>query len=134
VSKLGLDAATLPKQYDRQGWPVLAQRFAEIIASRTREEWEGVFAGSDACVAPVLTLAEVERHPHNKARDTFVRRDDVLQPAPAPRFSRSGPEFGIPPRPLGADTDAVLGDWGFSAEEIGNLRGAGVVGTRQGER
>lgn len=134
VSKLGLDATTLPKQYDRQGWPVLAQRFAEIIASRTREEWEGVFAGSDACVAPVLSLAEVEHHPHNKARDTFVRRDDVLQPAPAPRFSRSGPEFGIPPRPLGADTDAVLGDWGFSAAEIGDLRGAGVVGTRQGER
>jgi len=134
VRKLGLDPAALPKQYDREGWPVLAQHFTRIIATRTREEWEGVFAGSDACVAPVLSLAEVEHHPHNRLRQTFVRRDDVLQPAPAPRFSRSQPEFGTPPRPLGADTDAVLGDWGFSSEEIGDLRRAGVVGTQEGQR
>jgi len=134
VSKLGLDPAALPKQHDRQGWPLLAQRFTEIIASRTRAEWEGVFAGSDACVAPVLSLAEVEHHPHNAARHTFVRRDEVLQPAPAPRFSRSNPEFGLPPRPLGADTDAVLGDCGFSVAEITGLRKAGVVGTAERER
>jgi len=134
VGRLGLDPATLPKQYDREGWPVLAQHFARIIATRTREEWEAVFAGSDACVAPVLSLAEVEHHPHNRMRQTFVRRDDVLQPAPAPRFSRSQADFGLPPRPLGADTDAVLGDWGFASEEIGDLRRAGVVGTREGER
>src|SRR5262249_3215316 len=105
VRKLGLDPAALPKQYDREGWPVVAQHFTRIIATRTREEWEAVFAGSDACVAPVLSLAEVEHHPHNRLRQTFVRRDDVLQPAPAPRFSRSRPEFGMPPRPLGTDTD-----------------------------
>ena len=93
-----------------------------------------MFAGGDACVAPVLSLAEVEHHPHNKARKTFRRRDDVLQPAPAPRFSRSKAEFGMPPRPLGADTDAVLGDWGFSGEEIGELRKAGVVGAQEEER
>jgi alpha-methylacyl-CoA racemase len=134
VRKLGLDPAGLPAQYDRKGWPLLAARFAQIIAMRTREEWEGVFAGGDACVAPVLSLAEVEHHPHNKARQTFLRRDDVLQPAPAPRFSRSKAEFGMPPRPLGADTDAVLGDWGFSGEEIGELRKAGVVGAQEEER
>jgi len=134
VGRLGLDPAALPKQYDREGWPVLAQHFARIIATRTREEWEAVFAGSDACVAPVLSLAEVEHHPHNRMRQTFVRRDDVLQPAPAPRFSRTQADFGLPPRPLGADTDAVLRDWGFASEEIGDLRRAGVVGTREGER
>ena len=134
VHKLGLDPAGLPAQHDRKGWPLLAARFAQVIATRTREEWEGVFAGGDACVAPVLSLAEVEHHPHNKARKTFLRRDDVLQPAPAPRFSRSKAEFGMPPRPLGADTDAVLGDWGFSGEEIGELRKAGVVGAQEEER
>jgi alpha-methylacyl-CoA racemase len=134
IGKLGLDAAELPGQHDRSGWPLLAQRFTEVIATRTRDEWEQVFAGSDACVAPVLSLAEVEHHPHNKARNTFHRRQDVLQPGPAPRFSRTKAEFGIPPRPLGADTDAVLCDWGFSAAEIEQLRGAGVVGARQHER
>jgi len=128
LEKLGLDPAALPRQHDRQGWPVLAQRFTEVIATRTRDEWERVFAGSDACVAPVLSLAEVEHHAHNQARATFCRREDVLQPAPAPRFSRSSCEFGLPPRPLGADTDAVLADWGFTATEIGELRRSGVVG------
>jgi alpha-methylacyl-CoA racemase len=134
VKKLGLDPAQLPAQHDRQGWPVLAQRFREVIATRTREEWEAVFTGSDACVAPVLSLAEVEQHPHNKARNTFLRRDGVLQPAPAPRFSRSEPEVGLSPRPLGADSDAVLGDWGFNAAEIAELRGAGIIGALAEER
>jgi alpha-methylacyl-CoA racemase len=131
VEKLGLDPASLPSQHDRRGWPLLAERFKEAIASRSRDEWERVFAGSDACVAPVLSLSEVESHPHNAARTTFLRRDDVLQPAPAPRFSRSKPELGTPPRPLGADSDAVLRDWGFAAEEIAELRKKGVVGTEE---
>jgi alpha-methylacyl-CoA racemase len=76
----------------------------------------------------VLSLAEVEHHPQNKARSTFLRRDGVLQPSPAPRFSRSQTELGLPPRPLGVDTDAVLGDWGFSAAEITQLRRGGIVG------
>jgi len=134
VRKLGLDPTQLPAQHDRRGWPVLARHFREVIASRSRDEWEQIFAGSDACVAPVLSLAEVEHHPHNRARQTFLRRDDVLQPAAAPRFSRSQTELGMPPRPLGADTDAALGDWGFSAEEIGELRRAGIVGAQPEEQ
>jgi alpha-methylacyl-CoA racemase len=134
VSKLGLDPTQLPGQHDRRGWPVLARHFREVIATRTRDEWERIFAGSDACVAPVLSLAEVEHHPHNKARSTFLRRDGVLQPAAAPRFSRSQTELGLPPRPLGADTDAALGDWGFSAHEIGELRRAGIVGAQAEEQ
>jgi alpha-methylacyl-CoA racemase len=128
VERLGLNLADLPRQHDRNGWPVLRRRFAETIAARTRDEWERIFAGSDACVAPVLSLAEVAGHPHNAARGTFVTRDGVLQPAPAPRFSRTVPEMGEPPRQPGADTDAVLADLGFSAEEIGELKAAGVVG------
>src|SRR5512145_548004 len=105
VERLGLKLSELPKQHDRSGWPELRRRFAETIAGRTRDEWERTFAGSDACVAPVLSLGEVARHPHNAARATFVDRDGVLQPAPAPRFSRTVPQIGAAPRPVGADTD-----------------------------
>jgi alpha-methylacyl-CoA racemase len=119
----------LPRQHDRSGWPELRHRFAEAIAAKTRDEWERIFEGTDACVAPVLSLAEVARHRHNVARGTFVQRDGVLQPSPAPRFSRSVPEMGAPPRPVGADTHAVLADFGFSEAEIGILKDAGVVGT-----
>ena len=128
VERLGLSLAELPKQHDRSRWPELRRRFAEAIAGKTRDEWERIFAGSDACAAPVLSLAEVASHPHNAARGTFAIRDGVLQPAPAPRFSRTVPEVGAPPRPVGADTDAVLADFGFSAAEIARLKGAGVVG------
>jgi alpha-methylacyl-CoA racemase len=128
VERLGLDPKGLPKQHDRSGWPELKRRFAEAIATKTRDEWDGIFSGSDACVAPVLGLSEVAQHPHNAARGTFVTRDGVLQPAPAPRFSRTVPEMGAPPRPVGADTDAVLADFGFIEVEIGELKAAGVVG------
>jgi alpha-methylacyl-CoA racemase len=128
VQRLGLNMSELPRQHDRSGWPELRRRFAETVAGKTRDEWEGIFEGSDACVAPVLSLGEVARHPHNAARGTFVERDGVLQPAPAPRFSRTVPEMGAPPRPAGADTEAVLADFGFSQPEIDRLRDTGVVG------
>src|SRR5262249_49341579 len=80
IARLGLKLADLPKQHDRKGWPELSQRFAAAIKSRTREEWEKVFEGSDACVTPVLSLAEARHHPHNAARSTFFERDGVLQP------------------------------------------------------
>ncbi|MFZ1103902.1 MAG: CaiB/BaiF CoA-transferase family protein, partial [Hyphomicrobiaceae bacterium] len=89
VERLGIELSELPRQHDRSGWPQLKRRFAETIATKTRDEWERIFAGSDACVAPVLALGEVASHPHNVARGTFVTRDGVLQPAPAPRFSRT---------------------------------------------
>jgi alpha-methylacyl-CoA racemase len=128
IERLGLQMSDLPKQHDRQGWPDLRRRFTDIIKSKTRAEWERIFEGSDACVAPILSLAEVAGHPHNAARSTFAKRDGVLQPAPAPRFSRTVPEMGAPPRPLGADTRAVLEDCGFSAVEIAELVGTGIVG------
>jgi alpha-methylacyl-CoA racemase len=128
VERLGLKLSDLPKQHDRAGWPDLRRRFAAAIAARTRDEWEAVFAGSDACVAPVLALGEVAQHPHNAARGTFVARDGVLQPAPAPRFSRTVPEMGRAARPPGADTEAVLADFGFAPAEIARLFETGAVG------
>jgi alpha-methylacyl-CoA racemase len=125
---LGLTGAGLPGQLDRDGWPVLRQRFAETFASRTRAEWEKVFAGTDACVSPVLSLAEAPQHPHATARDAFVEVGGVTQPAPAPRFGRTAAgRPAAPPRP-GADTDAVLGGLGLTGAQIGELRSRGVIG------
>jgi alpha-methylacyl-CoA racemase len=129
IERLGLSPAGLPAQHDRSGWPELRRRFAEAIKQRTRDDWDGIFAGSDACVAPVLSLSEVRQHPHNAARATFIERDGVVQPAPAPRFSRTAAETGGPPRARGADSEAVLRDWGFAAAEIDALRSAGTIGT-----
>jgi alpha-methylacyl-CoA racemase len=134
IERLGLADKDLPKQHDRKRWPELKKHIAEAIASRTRAEWEHVFEGSDACVAPVLALGEVDKHPHNIARSTFLKRDGVLQPAPAPRFSRTSAEMGAPPRPRGADTETVLADWGFTAAEIAELKKANAIGVAELER
>ncbi len=125
---LGLADAELPAQLDRSGWPVLRQRFTEVFASRTRTEWEGVFAGTDACVAPVLGMAEAARYPHAVAREAFVDVGGVTQPAPAPRFSRSAAAVPAPPPRPGADTDSVLAGLGLGQEEVAGLRARGVVG------
>jgi alpha-methylacyl-CoA racemase len=128
LAGLGLTGAELPQQHDRAGWPVLRQRFAAAFASRTRAEWEQVFAGTDACVAPVLNLAEAPAHPHAAARGAFVETGGVTQPAPAPRFGRTtAAEPAPPPRP-GQDTDAVLAGLGLTAAEVTDLRARGVVG------
>jgi len=128
LAGLGLAGEDLPGQHDRAGWPVLRARFAEVFATRTRDEWAEVFAGSDGCVAPVLSPAEAHRHPHNAARGTFAEVGGVMQPAPAPRFGRTpaGPPEA-PPVP-GADTDAVLEGLGSAPDEIAALRAGGTVG------
>jgi len=127
LAGLGLSGADLPGQHDRAGWPVLRARFAAVFASRTRDEWAEVFAGSDGCVAPVLSPAEAPGHPHNAARGAFADIGGVVQPAPAPRFGRSPAAVpAAPPRP-GADTDAVLTELGCTAAEITALRASGTV-------
>lgn len=115
---LGLSGDDLPDQYDRSGWPRLRERFGEVFAGRTRDEWTEAFAGSDACVAPVLGMAEAPDDPHLAARGTFVDVAGVTQPASAPRFGRAAtPEPGAP-RPPGSDTRAVLTDLGYDDEAI----------------
>jgi alpha-methylacyl-CoA racemase len=109
-----LGVTDLPPQQERSTWPQLRTRLAARFKERTRDEWAAVFAGTDACVAPVLSWTEATRHPQIVARGTLVERDGVLQPAPAPRFSRTAADMGSPPRPSGADTAAVLTDWGVT--------------------
>jgi alpha-methylacyl-CoA racemase len=128
VDKLGLSGEALPDQHDRTGWPVLRARFASAFKSRTQAEWLAAFADSDACVTPVLSLADAPHHPHNKARATFLERDGVVEPAPAPRFSRTPAKAGHAPHRAGADSEAVLADWGFSPNEIERLKSEAVIG------
>jgi alpha-methylacyl-CoA racemase len=111
VAGLGLDAEELPGQLDKAGWPVLRRRFTEAFRGQPREHWERVFAGTDACVTPVLSLAEATRHPHLLARGTFTDLDGTVQPVPAPRFSRTAPGTPSPAPEPGADLDEVLRDW-----------------------
>jgi len=125
---LGLADAELPAQEDRAHWPALRERFAAIFKTRTREEWCELMDGEEVCFAPVLSLAEAPEHPHIKARNTFVEFDGFVQPAPAPRFSRTpGGIQRSAPAP-GEHTDEALADWGFGADELAALREAGAIG------
>jgi alpha-methylacyl-CoA racemase len=126
LEKLGVGEGW-PRQMERAQWPALKQRLAEIFATKTRAEWCEILEGSDACFAPVLSMGEAPGHPHNALRRTFVEHAGAVQPAPAPRFSRTPPQLSRPPAHAGQHTDAALGDWGFDAEEIGKLREAGAV-------
>lgn len=103
------------------------EEIAAVIKSRTRDEWAAHFAGTDACVAPVLDLEEAPVHPHNIARRTFVDLDGVFQPAPAPRYSNSHLDRPDPPRAEGEDGRIVLEELGYSAAEIDALRGSGAL-------
>jgi alpha-methylacyl-CoA racemase len=127
LRRLGLDAGDLPAQLDRDGWPLLRERLAALFRTRTRDEWSELLAGTDACVAPVLGLAEAPAHPHNRARGTFVDVGGVVQPAPAPRFSRTPADPPVPPARPGEHTDRALADWGVGADEVDRLRAAGAI-------
>lgn len=123
----GLDGEALPHQMDRAKWPEMKQRLAAIFKTKTRDEWCEIMEGTDVCFAPVLTLEEAPKHPHNVARGTFIEVGGFTQQAPAPRFSRTPP--GTPsaaPYP-GEHTDAVLAEFGFTDEEVAALRAKGAV-------
>ncbi|HEX2307908.1 MAG TPA: CaiB/BaiF CoA-transferase family protein [Jatrophihabitantaceae bacterium] len=110
LSVLGL--TDVPDRDDPEAWTRLRARIAAVIAGRTLAEWEASFDGTDACVAPVLSLTEAPEHPQLAARGTFVEVDGVVQPAPAPRFSRTPSPVPTPPAQPGQDTSAALADWG----------------------
>jgi len=114
-------------QLDLKKWPALKDKITEIFKAKTRDEWCRIMEGSDICFAPVLSLDEAPGHPHNRARNTFVEVDGVLQPAPTPRFSRTSPEMQSPPPKPGEHTKAVLAEFGFSSGEIDGLVTAGAI-------
>jgi alpha-methylacyl-CoA racemase len=115
------------KQMDRTEWPALKNRLTELFAQRTRAEWCELMEATDVCFAPVLTMSEAAEHPHNVERGTFVDIAGTLQPAPAPRFSRTAPEVDRPPAHAGAHTVEVLADWGVDRERIDAWSSSGGV-------
>ncbi len=128
LEKLGLDPAELPAQYDESRWPELTERIAEVVRTRTRDEWTELLGGTDVCFAPVLSFAEAPEHPQNVARGSFVDvPGSIRQLRPAPRMSRTPgevrPTYAYP----GVDTEAVLRENGFADDEIAALADQGTV-------
>ena len=128
LERLEIDDIDVATQYDPRSWPVLRLRLAQEFSSRTRAASQELFEGVDGCVTPVLSMSEAPLHPHNVARGTFVTRDDVVQPAPAPRFSATPAQLELPPPAVGEHTDAVLAELGLSGDDVLKLHEAGVVG------
>ena len=125
--KLGLDDPAFDAQDDPARWPDLKETLARIFRTRTSAEWQAILEGTDVCFAPVLDWNEAPEHPHTRARGMFIDIAGVTQPAPAPRFSRTPPTRPTAPSASGADTEAVLRDWGFSAERVRDLQAAGAI-------
>jgi alpha-methylacyl-CoA racemase len=112
---------------DKAQWPALSEKMTALIKTKSRDQWCEILEGSDICFAPVLTMTEAPSHPHNVARDSFVKVDGVVHPAPAPRFSRTPSKIQKGASKPGADTLAVLKDWGISAEQIDEWKNANVI-------
>jgi alpha-methylacyl-CoA racemase len=115
-----------PDRYDLGRAEELRAVIADRFRERTQAEWAATFDGTDACVAPILPMSEATRHPHLEARGTFVEKDGLTQPAPAPRFSRTGASLGLPPAPAaGAHTRAALAAWGI--DDVDGLIASGAA-------
>ena len=128
LEKLGLNASDFPEPNKRSNWPAYREKLAVIFRTKPRDEWAALFAGTDGCVVPVLDLEEAPQHPHNRARETFVEHGGVMQPAPAPRFSRTRSEIRRRPPANGQDNDSALQEWGLSTEAVDDLRKRGAFG------
>ncbi len=124
---LGLAGEELPDQMDRDHWPDMKERFAQIFRRKTRDEWTKVFEGVDACVTPVLSPREAVQHPYNAAREVF-RTKGAVQPNPAPRFSMTPSSIQSGPQSPGAGTYEGLASWGVSEERSASLKAAGAFG------
>ena len=127
LEKAGIEDPEFEPQYAQENWPAAREKLAAIFRTRSREQWCELMEGTDVCFAPVLDLAEAPAHPHNKARETFVEFEGVVQPAPAPRFSRTQGEIQSPAALVGEHGEQVLADWGFESERIAQLKEADAI-------
>jgi len=127
LERTGLDEAQLLPRQDPAGWPDLAEKLRAVIRTRTRQQWTELLEGTDVCFAPVLNVDEAPEHPHMKARGIFVEAYGMMQPAPAPRFSRSEPSIRRPPPMAGQHTREVLQEMGYDAQRIDALFANGAV-------
>ena len=132
IEKAGLDPEQFAPQMDRSQWGKLKDKLTEVFKTKTRDQWCEIMEGSDVCFAPVLSLTEAAEHPHNIHRKTFSELDGVLQPSPAPRFSRTEPELTHSSRQPGQDTLEVLKDAGISQESIDLMLASGAISLANG--
>lgn len=122
-----IDDEEFKNQMDTTKWPDFKERIAAVFRTKTRDEWAEIMGDTDICFAPVLSMDEAPRHPHNQARQTFVELEGVMQPAPAPRFSRTPPGIRKPPPQPGSDTENVLIELGFGPDRIEALKAVGAI-------
>jgi alpha-methylacyl-CoA racemase len=127
LERLGIEADAVPPRDDESQWPALRELLAARFAQRKRDEWEKIFEGSDACVAPALSFTEAPRHPHLAARATYVERDGLVQPAPSPRFSRTASVLPSPAPVRGEGAEDALHEWGVSRAEAERWRECGAL-------
>ena len=127
LDKLGLTENDIPDRMDRTRWVEHKKNLTELFLSKTRDEWCEIMEGSDVCFAPVLSMAEAPDHPHMAARKTFIELEGVMQPAPAPRFSRTPGEVHFTVPSPGQHTDEILLAWGWTAAEVKELHAAGAI-------
>lgn len=125
IERTGAELPPAGAHMDKSAWPAAKEKLAAVIRAKTRAEWDAIFEGSDACYAPVLSLAEAPQHPHNMARQAFTDIDGVTQPSPAPRFSRTPGEIQCPPQ--APDNEAMLAEWGFSEADIASLKDSEAI-------
>ena len=130
LETVGLGSADLPAQTDRTQWPAMIARLAAIFKTKTRSEWTALMEQKEICYAPVLSMSEAPHHPQNAARKTFVEVAGVMQPAPAPRFSRTGSTIASAPAYAGEHSAAILADWGIDKARIAELLKSGAVKQR----
>jgi len=122
-----IDDPDFQNQLDHSRWPQLKEKLSLVFKTKTREQWCEIMEGSDICFAPVLSMTEAPDHPHNQHRKTFIDHNGVIQPAPAPRFSRTVPEIKSPPPTPGQDTESVLSEFGFTHQEIESLKTSATI-------
>jgi len=127
IELMGLGEETLPVQMDRESWPMMRRVFAEAFSNKSRSQWESIFAGSDACAVPVLTLDEARNHPHLVHRSTFTKVNNIPQPSPAPRFEGTPSTIKRPPPSFGEGGDEALSEWSINTEDINHLRLIGAI-------
>jgi alpha-methylacyl-CoA racemase len=126
LEKVGITDPEFKAQWERANWPALKEKLQAVLMEKTRDEWCVLMEGTDACVTPVLDMDEAPRHPHNRSRQTFIEVGGVVQPAPAPRFSRTIPDRPTSPTTGGAPMDILL-EWGFDAKDVARLQGCGAI-------
>ena len=127
VKGLGLPADAFSAQMSRGHWPEYAKRVAEVVKTKSRDDWMKVFDGTDACIAPVLSMDEAPKHPHNAERKTFVEEFGITQPGPAPRFSRTAGAVNGVPALAGKHSKQVLESWGIDPERAADFLSAGAI-------